>query len=258
MSLPASFLVQAENHGCFSGCFGHEARFEICLDPNLPLDEMFAVYCKDCLNFRLGVLRSLLPPGTSATWLADTLTAHNRQRHGFAWALSGYHAVGPGFWLTAAYYAQCGLFLLSGARSRSVGNDLDLLMLSFQYGVASPSHPRMTDPHEFDTCDGYVDFSTPPGPLSTPQDFYASSQFSLHAKRGYQRVTVAEFRPIAVQAPAAPVTRARGAALRASASPKASTAVRQPRRIGEICSVCLAEVRERPLFTGSYIGCLCD
>ena len=29
------------------------------------------------------------------------------------------------------------------------------------------------------------------------------------------------------------------------------------RKAGEICPVCQAEIRERPLFTGTYLGCLC-
>jgi hypothetical protein len=255
MSLPASFLAQAERHGCFSGCFGHEARFEVCLDPGRPPYEMFAVYCKDCLSFRLGVLRSLLPPGSSAPWLADTLTAHNRRRRGFAWSLSGYHAVGPGFWLTAGYYAHCGLFLLNGAKSRSVGSDLDLLLLAFQYGVAAPTHARMTDPHEYTVRECYLDFSSLPGTIQAPQDLYSSPQCSLQPKRGYQRVTAAEFRPVAALASVM-------ANSPAAATPHASSPVRPaagpPRTIGAICPVCHAEIRERHLFTGSYIGCLCD
>ncbi len=255
MSLPASFLAQAENHSCFSGCFGHEARFDVCLDSHRPPVEMLAIYCKDCMGFRVGVLRSLLPPGSSAPWLADTLTAHNRRRRGFAWSLSGYHAVGPGFWLTAAYFAQCGLFLLNGARSRAVGSDLDLLLLTFKHGVASATHARMIDPHEYTVQDGYVDFSSPPGILHTAQDFYASPQFSRQPKRGFQRVTVAEFQPISRLAAAA--SSGPSAAPRPALPAAVASLAPQP-VLADVCPVCQAEICERPLFTGSYIGCLCD
>ncbi len=253
MSLPASFLAPAENHGCFSGCFGHDARFEVCLNAHRPASEVFSVYCKDCTRFRIGILHSLLPPGASAPWLADTVTAHLRRRRGFAWSISGYHAVGPGFWLSAAYYSQCGLFLLNGARSRSVGRDLDLLLLAFQYGVATATHARMTDATAYIVQDCYVDFSTAPGILRSPQDFYASPQCSFRPRRGSQRITVAEFQPVALQAASG------SGAVNSPPFVSPATAGPTPQSsLPSVCPVCQAEICERPLFTGSYFGCLCN
>ena len=74
MTIPASFLQHVEQHGCFSGCFGSETNVSVCLDPARPLQPLLVVSCRDCLA-RLGVPQTLLPSGSSSTWLADQLDA---------------------------------------------------------------------------------------------------------------------------------------------------------------------------------------
>ena len=64
---------------------------------------------------------------------------------------------------------------------------------------------------------------------------------------GFQRVTLAEFQPLARAAAAAPPAPAKGA------KPAAVKALKP----GDVCPVCGAEVRERALLQGTYVGCLC-
>jgi hypothetical protein len=207
--------------------------------------------CGDCLSHKIGALQSLLPLGADGHWLAGEISEHNRRARGFAWSVSGFHSAGPGFWLSAAYYDACGVFLLNGSNSRLLGSDLDLLALAFQTGVAVASHPLMTDVGQYVTHEAYLDFSQPLGTVSSAHDVLASPQCRLRPARGYQRVTVAEFLPVAI-----------AAAVTAAVSPHdptdTETTPRESLEVGDICPICKAEVRERPLFTGSYIGCLCD
>jgi hypothetical protein len=249
MSLPASLLQHVEQHGCFSGCYGSESDVSICLDPNRPLQPEVVVSCKDCLA-RVGVLRSHLPAGTSSYGLADLLTQHLRSQRGFTLAFSGYHVQGPGFWLSAAYYGKCGLFLISGERSRSLGSDLDLLLLAFRHGVVQAPDKRMLDPKQFTTQTVYVNFVAPITPIASRQDLLSSPHCRQQARPGWQKVTLAEFQPLAAPPPplanpAVPVPKAAGAL------------AGRTLKIGDICPVCGAEVRERSLLQGTFIGCLC-
>src|SRR5207253_10856019 len=123
MSIPASLLQSAEAHPCFSGCYGSDPDVSVCLDPARPLAPLLVASCHDCFA-RLGVPRALLPSGATANWLSGQLTQHLRKQRGFALSFSGYHTKGPGFWLSVAYYATCGLFLINGERSRALGSDL--------------------------------------------------------------------------------------------------------------------------------------
>src|SRR5438094_3851970 len=134
MTLPATLLQQVEQHGCFSGCYGSELEARVCLDAAQPLETVAVVSCLDCLSFKVGVRRTLLPGGGSSHTLASQLTQHVRTARGFGLSFSGYHARGPGFWLAVAYYPRCGVFLIDGARSRGLGSDLDLLLLAFNHG----------------------------------------------------------------------------------------------------------------------------
>jgi hypothetical protein len=246
MALPASLLQQIEQHPCFSGCYSSELEGWLCLDGTRPLEPVLFVSCLDCLSFKVGVLRPLLPSGSTSHTLANLLTQHMRQLRGFGLAFSGYHARGPGFWLSAAYYARCGLFLLDGARSRPLGSDLDLLMLAFKHGVAQPPDPQMLDPKQYQTQTVYVNFATPVGAIANRQGLLSSPQCQLQPKAGFQRITLAEFQPAARQAPA-PV----------KPSIQAAVAAKKPLPVGSICPVCKAEVRKRPLLNGTYVGCLC-
>jgi hypothetical protein len=248
MALPVSLLHQIEQHPCFSGCYGSELEARVCLDAARPLEPIVAVSCLDCLSFKLAVLRSLLPAGSSSTALAVQLSQHVRGLRGFGLSFSGYHARGPGFWLGATYYARCGLFLLDGARSRSLGSDLDLLLLAFKHGVVAPPHPQMTDPHQYTTQVVYINFAQPTGPIATRQDLLSAPQCQLQPKAGFQRVTLAEFQPLARQANAAP-----GPQNAAAGGGKPARAL----KVGSVCPVCHAEVKERPLLNGTYVGCLC-
>src|SRR5262249_8590360 len=120
MSIPASLLQHAEAHPCFSGCYGSDPDVSVCLDPARALAPLLVVSCHDCFA-RLGAPRSLLPSGATSSWLAGQLTQHLRKQRGFGLSFSGYHTKGPGFWLSVAYYNSCGLFLINGERSRTLG-----------------------------------------------------------------------------------------------------------------------------------------
>jgi hypothetical protein len=260
MPLPTSLLQQVEQHGCFTGCYSHESSARLCLDPSQSLQPALLVSCLDCLSFKVGVLQALLPAGTTTYTLADQLSLHNRQLRGYSVSFSGYHARGPGFWLSAAYYPHCGLFLLDGERSRSLGSDLDLLLLAFKHGVAQPPDPRMVDPRFYTTQVAYVNFAGVSGPFANRQALLASPQCQAQPQKGFHRVTLAEFQPRAAQPnPAAP---AAGTAVQAAisgkpASAKAKGTPAQQLKVGDVCPVCHAEVRLRPLLHGTYVGCLC-
>lgn len=269
MSLPATFLSQVEHHSCFSGCYGSELDARVCLDPAQPPQPAIFISCRDCLTYKVGVLRSLLTPGMSSDLLAEQVTQHLRNVRGFDQSFGGYHMRGGGFWLNAVYYG-CGVFLVDGARSRSMGSDLDLLMLAFKHGVAHPLDPRMNDPQLYSTQVVYVDFSVPVRPVSGKQDLLASPQCRLSPASGFHRVTLAEFLPVAqvgalstAMASAMPVP----VVSQVPAAPQPVPVVTQPAvrpqrparplKAGEICPVCNAEVKERVLFSSSYVGCLC-
>src|SRR5580658_2356161 len=206
MALPASFLSQVEHHGCFSGCYGSELDARVCLDPAQPPEPAVFVSCRDCLTYKIGVLRSLLQAGTSADILADQVTQHMRRIRGFDLSFGGYHMRAGGFWLNAIYYATCGMFLIDGSRSRATGSDLDLLLLAFRHGVAQAPDPRMTDPQLYTTQIVYVDFSSPVHPVQAKQDLLSSPQCRQHPSSGFHRVTLAEFLPVSLSQPGAQVT----------------------------------------------------
>jgi hypothetical protein len=208
------------------------------------------VSCLDCLSFKIGVLQTLLPAGTTVYTLADQLTQHNRQARGFGLSVSGYHARGPGFWFSAAYYPHCGLFLLDGERSRSLGSDLDLLLLAFRHNVIQPPDPRMADPRLYTTQVVHVNFAGSPAPFANKQALLASPQCQTQAQKGFHRVTLAEFQPRAAQA--------NQSAAAKPAAPAAKPAPARPAlKLGDTCPVCHAQVRVRPLLHGTYVGCLC-
>lgn len=245
MALPASFLQHVEQHGCFSGCYGSDSSVLACLDPARALSPLVMVSCQDCLA-RIAAPTAVLPAGTSSYSLARQLTDHLRAQRGFTLSVSGYHVAGPGFWLSAAYY-PCGLFLISGERSRQLGSDLDLLLLAFQHGVVQPPDPRMRDARQYALETAYVNFASCQPRIPSKQAFLGSSQCRAQARAGWQKVTLAEFLPASQAAqPAKP----------AAAGP-AAPAKGLSLRVGDICPVCGAEYRQRPLLVGSYVGCLC-
>ena len=240
MSLPASLLQHIEQHGCFTGCYGSDSNALACLDPAQPPQPLVVVSCLDCLG-KVAVPLSLLPTGLSSYALSRALSDHLRLKRGFKLARSGYHAVGPGFWLSYAYY-DCGLFLLSAERSRQLGNDLDVLMLGIQHKVLQPPDPRMSDPKLFRTETIHVNFGRCQAVVGGRQQLLSSTQASAKPQPGWQKVTLAEFLPLsaAAPAPAAP----------APAAPR-------PPAAGDTCPKCKAKVALRPLLNGSFVGCLC-
>jgi hypothetical protein len=248
VSIPASLLQHAEAHPCFSGCYGSDPDVSVCLDPARPLAPMLVVSCHDCFA-RLGVPRALLPSGATSNWLSGQLTQHLRKHRGFTMSFSGYHTKGPGFWLGAAYYGPCGLFLVNGERSRALGSDLDLLILAFRHGVAAPPDPRMLDPRLYATQEVYLRFTSPMAPIASRQALVTSPHCRTQPAAGFQRVTLAEFQPAARAAAAGAAAAAKGPA-NGAAAPRAL-------RPGDICPVCGAEVRVRALLQGTYLGCLC-
>jgi hypothetical protein len=239
MSIPTSLLQHVEQHGCFSGCYG--------TDHARSLQPFVVVSCHDCFA-RVGVPTSLLPAGSTSSSLADQLTRHLRTQRGFTLSLSGYHTKGPGFWLSVASYGGCGLFLLNGDRSRALGSDLDLLLLAFKHGVLLPSDPRMLDAKQYTTQVAYVRFQAPISRIGSKQQLLTSPHCRQQAASGFQRVTLAEFQPLAAAAAA-------GAG--SSSKKPASAAASRPLKVGDVCPVCGAEVRERALLQGTYVGCLC-
>lgn len=249
MTIPASLLQHAEQHGCFTGCYGSESNVSVCLDPARPLQPLVVVSCRDCLE-RFGTLQTLLPPGGTSYVLADQLTQHLRLQRGFTFACSGYHARGPGFWLSVAWYGAAGLFLVNGERSRALGSDLDLLLLGFNHGVLpTPTDPRLLDAGQYATQQVYVRFAAPVRPVGNRQALLSSPHCRTQPAAGFQRVTLAEFRPQAAPAPPPPA---------ASTARKASApAPPRPLKPGDTCPVCGAEVRQRALLRGTFVGCLC-
>jgi hypothetical protein len=254
MALPAPLIAAIEAHPCFTGCYHCESLVEICMDPTQPLSPIVHVSCADCLSFRVGALARLLPAGMTTYTLADALTAHMRAQRGYLWALSGYHAVGAGFWLSAAALTDS-IFLVDSSRNRSAArSEADLLVESFKHKLAQPQDPTMLDPALYSADVVHLNLATPLPSIQSRQDLFTCPQCSLMAKPGYRKVTVLEF-----LAPAAAATAPQNApavAAPASASPVQPAAPRKLER-GDICPVCKAEYTERALFTGKFVGCLC-
>jgi hypothetical protein len=249
MSLPAALLQHVEQHGCFTGCYGCSSNVQACLNPGQPLQPMVVVSCSDCFA-HVGTPSSLLPAGCDTYKLADQLTKHLRAQRGYAWSVGGYHARGPGFWLSAVYFGSGGLFLLDGEKSKALGGDLTLLLLAFQHGVAPASDPRMMDPKQYATRNAYVRFAPPLTPVASLKDLLNSPHCRTQPANGFQRVTVAEFQPLVGSVRAAP-------APAAGAAKKPTAAAARPLKVGDVCPVCGAEVRERMLLQGTFVGCLC-
>jgi hypothetical protein len=252
MALPAALLAAVERHACFSGCYRSDSEVQTCIDPAQPLEPVVSIACSDCLTFHPGALASLLPLGTTAFALASALSAHVRALRGYRWALGGYHSAGGGLWLSAAYYGG-GLFLVDASRNRTGRTDVEVLADAFRLGIAQPEDPRMVDPALYTSELAYVSMASPISPVRSKQDLLASPQRSPTPKQGFLRASIVEFLPLAA-ALAPPVQ----ATLRPPSQPApARAAPARPLQMGETCPKCGATVEERPLFTGSFVGCLC-
>jgi hypothetical protein len=246
MTLPLSFLQHVEQHPCFSGCYGSASGVKVCLDPNKPLVNLLVVSCKDCFaNFAIPT--SLLPAGVDSTQLASQVTLHLRGKRGFSQSVSGYFTTGPGFWFSAVFY-PCGLFLINGERSRPRGSDLDQLLLAFQHGLLTPLDPRMLDARQYNVSIVYANFA---GAVTVPAnkaDLLSLPQVRTQPVSGWQKLTLAEFIPLA-NSPKPAVAKPTAAN---TPPPK-----RAPLKEGDICPVCGHEVRKRQLLSSTFIGCLC-
>jgi hypothetical protein len=266
----------AENHACFSGCYapGHDS---LCLvnggaAPEPALD----VQCEDCLSFRLGALVSQLALGMNRYRLAKELSAHLCAHRGYAFAFGGYHTQGGGFWLSAAYLASIGVFILKSDRgiTNTNSSDSDLLVKAFTTGVAKPPHIGMLDPGKYTCHRVFLDVVGLSPPVSA-QALLGSRHVSSNPSPGFVEVTLAEYLPVSCPGytPSAPL-RASAVALapalaRASGpigpspsaplpapAPRASV-VRTPPKPGDLCEVCGEVAVERALLTSVYVACGC-
>jgi hypothetical protein len=256
MALPKSLLKEVEEHSCFSGCYRGQNEVYVCFDGSYPLEKVVVAACEDCLMFEVAALQSMLPAGTTCKQFAQELTRHVRHQRGYHFSFAGYHTAGPGFWLSGVYYSQLGCFLLDGERSRSLGSDLDLLMLAYQHKIVNTSDPRMLDLAQYKTQTVYLSRTTPLVPVGSRHDLLSLPQVQAQPPGvyGWKRVTMAEFQPIASLGGSARPGRARTGSLSSKANSPAPIA-QLP--VGSVCPVCKAEVRERPLLNGTYVGCLC-
>jgi hypothetical protein len=226
------------------------------MDPNQPLQLASVVSCEDCFA-KFALPADQLPKGVTAYKMAEQLTQHLRTQRGFALSTAGYHTNGPGFWVSVAYY-DCGLFLIKGDRSQSLGSDLDLLLLAFQHRVLQPLDPQMTDAKHYNVSTAYVNFSAFVAPIPNKAALLIAPQLSQQNKPGWQRVTVAEFLPRTTPTP--PTTQITASIVRQppvptppAAAPTAPAALKP----GEVCPKCKAKVCQRQLLHGTYVGCLC-
>jgi hypothetical protein len=269
MSLPTSLLDAVAGHPCFAGCFRATPASRICTDPAQPLSPALQVACADCTAFRVGVLVSTLPQGMSAQALAVALSAHVRGLRGFVWATSG-SVTAAGSWISAAYYGG-GLFLVDASRNSNSRTDLDVLINAFQRGFLTPEHPRMLVPALYTSEVVYLDMALPIAPVSSKQDLLASPRCRTTPTSGHRRACILEFMPLAHHAHQQPQRRSAppsGPAHQSTPPPARSAAVSPAQGAvspaqgavspaSNLCPWCGAEVKERPLFSGTYVGCLC-
>jgi hypothetical protein len=236
-----------EQHGCISGCYGSSSNLQAFIAPAAPAAPMVSVTCLDCLG-HVGVLASLLPTGMSSYQLADELSQHVRALRGYSHSVSGYHTNGPGFWLSAVYWASCQMFLVCGDRSRSLGSDLDLLMLAFQHGVLKPSSPGTLTPTSFTVQPLYHDSRQPMPSVTVKADLLTATGISTQAVKGWKELTLVEYVGSAnTSSPVAPPPRATTATVVAVPAPG----------VGQRCAKCGAEIRQRSLLNQTYFGCMC-
>jgi hypothetical protein len=274
--LPATLLSAVEAHTCFTGSYRYESPVAVCTDPAQPLLQAVQVSCSDCFSFHVASLASHLPAGMTGHTLANELSAHMRALRGYRWSISGYHlsSGGGGFWLSAASLTES-LFLADGSRNHPrTRTEAELLAEAFRQKVAPHHDARLLDPAQYSIDFVHIDLTTPLPPVKSRQDVLAAAQCSPSPTARSRRVAVLELLPVAtaVVPPPAPVTTSAipTAASIAAAPPApasasvAASAMTTPRRpptkklqIGDVCPLCRAEYRERPLFTGSFIGCLC-
>src|SRR5260370_48093 len=82
-------------------------------------------------------------------------------------------------------------------------------------------------------------------PQTVSQDLHASPHIGAGAESGWLKLTLAGFLPRSA------------AASGGSGKPVAKPAAPKVLKLGDVCPVCGAVVRERPLLNGSFVGCMC-
>src|SRR5262249_36011805 len=115
--------------------------------------------------------------------------------------------------------------------------------LSFRHGVLKAPDPGMLTATRYSVQTVYVDPSQALPAVSTKTALLNTPSCRTQAVSGWQRLTLAEFQPVASQA--------------AAAATAQSAVVRKPLKVGDRCPACGAEVRVRYLLNRSYVGCLC-
>jgi hypothetical protein len=194
----------------------------------------------DCLIYRPAILVDVLGgPGVSSDAFADALSEHVRAFRGYLWARSGYHTGVNGGWLSVAYYGR-GLFLVDASRNRNGVSDLAALIDAFQTGVLTPEDPRMVDYALYDVEVVHLNMARPIPGVRSKSDIVSSPQCAMQPARGHHRFSLIEFLPLS----SAPV------------------AEKEEHDVaGEIddgtCPVCGAEIKQRQLLSGTFVGCLC-
>lgn len=241
--LPPNLLRMVEEHPCFSGVWSSDCSAQCVTDPQQPARAIEVVHCSDCLSFHVAVDAQHLGPGVRRWDLADHLTAHVRSHRGYAMSVGGYHVAGSGFWLSAAYWAQIGVFVLNARNSKT---PLTALLEAMKHGVVLASDPRMTQPTAYSLHEVYLDVVTPVV-ASSVQGLLQSPNVSPTRRPGFVPVTLAALQPAA------------GAVVPGQVSPAPARASRPGPRpsLGDRCVVCGQKVEERPLFQGTFIGCGC-
>lgn len=179
---------------------------------------------------------------------AQELSAHMRAVRGYRWAMSGYHATGQGFWLSAAYYGD-GLFLVDGSRNHGGGRVVNLLVQAFRSKLVQPDNQGMLDPALYASEVVHLSCSAARG---------GAGQAGYPAQPAVQPVAAAGPAPRVHRGvpPAHDGDRGSGAPSASRSAPApAPPAIVEPAapralRLGDVCPICGAEVKERPLFWG--------
>ncbi len=214
--------------------------------------------CEDCLSFRLACRADDLPKGVSQHQAATLITEHVRNLRGYSLSVGGYHTTISG-WLSCAYWAAAGIFVLHTDRGSSAGLPaLDVLIQALSRGLVQPSHPAMLDPQQYQTQEVYLSV-VPPPTVTTMASLLASPHVRATWARDYCKVTLAEFLPVsrAGAVPIAPTPPAAAPPAPVAPPPAAAVSLGGTGKLGDRCPVCGEIVKERWLLTSTFVGCRC-
>jgi hypothetical protein len=189
----------------------------------------------DCLLYRPAILTDILGTPVSPDTFAEALSEHVRALRGYLWATGGYHATPHGFWLSVVYYGR-GLFLVDASRNQNRVSDLAALLDAFQTGLLTPEDPRMIDDALYDVELVHLNMARPIPVVRSKGDIVSSPQCAMQPTHGYQRFSLLEFLPL-------------------SSAPAAEES--EDEVDDATCPLCGAEIKERQLLSGTFVGCLC-